>query len=300
MFRIEDFQIQAVTTEVSPVDYGVYLLGAEHYWTKTRGEGIGVAVIDTGIDVDHPDLRPNIKNALDMTGQNDPRDYCGHGSHVSGIIAGCDNGQGIIGIAPKSELHSLKVLNDRSSGDFSPIVQALNWVIGNHSNFGIRVISMSLGSSAECPPIEQALVTLKGLGIVTVCAAGNDGNVAEGNSDVDYPAKLAAKGLCISVGAVDVNSRLASFSSTGLSGEVTLVSPGVDILSTYPGGNYAKMSGTSMATPAISGLIALLLSHHKELTNMDLVKDKLKALSKDLGSIYEFGFGLPNLDQDQT
>jgi len=298
-FELEDFKVLEVVENIDCIDYGIKLLGADCYWSKTRGENIGVAVLDTGIDINHPDLAPNIKMALDFSFSGNPIDVTGHGTHCAGIIAGIDNGVGVIGVAPKSNIYSLKVIADDDGGSFYSIAKALEWVLQNHKEHGIRIVSMSFGADEYYPDIEELFRKFKDLGIITVCAAGNDGNVSKGQSDVSFPARLAAKGLCISVGAIDKNMRLASFSSTGLNGEITLVSPGVEIYSTYLNGRYAKLSGTSMATPAIAGLIALLISYHDHLTNLDLVIDHLRKLSVPLGEGWQFGFGMPRLTNDE-
>jgi len=296
-FELPDYDILNYVQSIETIDYNVKLLGADNYWNKTKGEGITIAVLDTGIDTDHPDLQPNLRLALDFTYDKSPEDIVGHGTHCAGIIAGCDNGVGIIGVAPRASLISLKVISE-NKGNSSTLAKGLRWVIENHKEHNIRIVSMSLGSTAHDFHIEKLLVQLKELGLIVICAAGNSGQGSISKSTISFPARLASKGLCISIGAVDHFLGLAGFSSTGHLGEVTFVSPGVDIYSTFLNGQYIKLSGTSMATPAIAGFVALILATHPEIDTLDEVIAKLKSLAKSLGPLEKFGFGMPKLRPD--
>lgn len=286
--------LEVKTTVVEHIDYGLIMMNIPHMWSKTKGEGVGVVVIDTGIDAGHPDLSPNIKAAYDFTGSpNHGNDIAGHGTHVAGIIAGIDNGVGIIGVAPRCNIYSLKALGDNGSGTYQSIMAALDWVLANHKAHNIKLVNMSLGSPGPFPGDMDILRRLKEEGIIVIVAAGNDGHTAASpnESTVDYPAKYAAQGLCISVGAIDNQKHLAQFSSNGL-GEVTVVGPGVEVLSCYPVSQYARLSGTSMATPAICGLITLMVASGK-VNNLDQAIEELKKMSGDIGPSDKFGFGLP-------
>lgn len=296
-FELPDYDVLNYFQNIETIDYNVKLLGADNYWNKTKGQGITIAVLDTGIDTDHPDLQPNLRLALDFTHDNSPEDVVGHGTHCAGIIAGCDNGVGIIGVAPRASLISLKVLT-QGKGNSSTLAKGLNWVLDNHKEYNIRIVSMSLGSTAHDFHIEKIIKQLKDLGIIVICAAGNSGQGTIRNSTISFPARLASKGLCISIGAVDNYLGLAGFSSTGHLGEVTFVSPGVDIYSTFLNGQYIKLSGTSMATPAIAGFVALILATHPEIDTLEEVVTKLKTLSRSLGPLEKFGFGMPRLRPD--
>lgn len=296
-YELPEYDIFNYYSSVETIDYNVKLLGADNYWNKTKGEGITIAVLDTGIDTDHPDLAPNLKLALDFTHEGNPEDTLGHGTHVAGIIAGCDNGIGVVGVAPRSNLLSLKVIA-QAKGSSSSLTKALRWVLANHKEHGIRIVSMSLGSNSYDYNVEELLKQLKQAGLISVCAAGNSGPSQGLNSTICFPARLAAKGLCISVGAVDSKLDLAGFSSTGNAGEVTFVSPGVEVYSTFLSGNYVKLSGTSMAAPAISGLIALILATHPDIDNLDDAVIKLKDITKSIGPMQKFGFGMPKIRPD--
>ena len=296
-YKLPEYDILNYYRSVESIDYNVKLLGADSYWGKTRGDGIGIAVLDTGIDTDHPDLAPNLKLALDFTHENNPEDSIGHGTHCAGIIAGCDNGLGIIGVAPRASLYSLKVIS-QDRGNTSILGKALDWVIDKHEQHNIRIVSMSLGGSESDRRIEDRIKKLKDRGLIVVCAAGNSGPGSASGSTISFPARLASQGLCISVGAIDGYLGLAGFSSTGRTGEVTFVSPGVEVYSTFLNGQYIKLSGTSMAAPAISGFIALILTTHPEIDTLEEVIVKLRTLTKSLGPIEKFGFGMPKLGPD--
>jgi len=294
-FELPEYSILSYYHNIETIDYNVRLLGADNYWGKTKGEGIGIAILDTGIDADHPDLQPNLKLALDFTHEKNPEDTVGHGTHCAGIIAGCDNNIGIIGVAPRASLYSLKVLGS-SKGNSASLAQALKWVFEHHKEHNIRIVSMSLGSTRTDYAIEGYIAALKKEGLVVICAAGNSGPGSSQRSTINFPARLASKGLCVSIGAVDDRLGLAGFSSTGAAGEVTFVSPGVEVYSTYLNGQYIKLSGTSMATPGISGLAALVLAAHPEITTLESLIDLLKKVTKNLGPIEKFGFGMPRIN----
>lgn len=303
MFRVDSHQVITITTDVAEiVDYGVKMLNIPAHWFETKGEGIGVAILDTGIDLEHPDLKSNLKLALDFSGENDPRDRHGHGTHVAGIIGANDNQSGIIGIAPRCNLFSLKVLTSQGAGTDAMLHNALRWVLHNHKTHNIRVVNMSLGSPEPNPALLQVLIQLRDQGVICLCAAGNEGQAGSGSSTVNFPARYWEQEACMSIGAVNEIERAAFFSSTGPN-HVTFVGPGANIFSTYPGGKYARLSGTSMATPAIVGLVTLLLAAHKPvdldknaLLTLKEVVEHMKEFSKDLGTMgydSQYGWGLP-------
>lgn len=272
------------------IDYGVKAIGAQNEWNETKGRGIRVAVLDTGIDYNHPDLKDRVKGGINFT-TNNPNDYMdrqGHGTHCAGIIAASINGLGVVGVAPEVDLYAVKVLGDNGSGSLDWTIQALDWCIANH----INVVSMSLGSNGSYQQVHDAIKRAYNNGIILIAAAGNDGN---GYGDtIDYPARYPE---VIAVAAIDINENQGSFSSTGY--DVEVASAGVDVLSAYPNNSYARLSGTSMACPHISGAAALLLakSHirYSRLLNPEEIRLLLQMNSKDRGIAGrddKFGFGV--------
>jgi len=217
-------------------------------WRYSEGEEVTVAVIDTGCDIDHEDLKDNLidgYNAID--GTKDVNDINGHGSHVAGTIAAINNGIGMIGTAPKTKIMPIKALGDDGSGNNLTIANAVKWAVDN----GADLITMSLGSPYASRHLEKALDYAERNSVVVFCAAGNSGN----NVDIMYPAKFLTT---ISIGAIDHNLKICNFSCCG--DGLDFLSPGEDILSTTPENTYSKMSGTSMATPFAVGCASLLLS----------------------------------------
>jgi len=253
VFTLKDIKVE----EVFPssygkdiVDWGLQAIQAPAAWKITKGKGIKVGILDTGIDLNHPDLKDNIKAYQDFTkSPYGVLDRQGHGSHVAGIIAGVENGKGIIGVAPQAELYIAKVLGDNGSGSFESIINGLHWAIQQ----GVDIISMSLGCEIEPPEeMHQAIKMAKNAGIILVAATGNE------NHYVDWPGMYDET---IAVSAMNEKHERAYFSNYGIKNEI--MAPGVNILSTYKDGGYARLSGTSMATPIISGSIALYLSFLK-------------------------------------
>lgn len=220
----------------------------------SMGEGIRVAVLDTGCDLSHPDLSDRIEAWQNFSdSRTGPADIVGHGSHCAGIIAANLNQSGIVGVAPLARLLIGKVLGDNGSGNSSAIAAGIRWAIGQ----GAHVISMSLGGSQPDPQTAAAVREAVARGIFVVAAAGNEGP-REGT--VGYP---GGQDEAVCVGAVDSNLNVARFSSRGQ--QLDVAAPGVEIRSCYPGGRYAVFSGTSMATPYVAGCIALLLGYLKKL-----------------------------------
>ena len=249
VLRIPPFKVEAVFTACSEtVDWGIDLLGIQPFWRHTKGGGIKIAVLDTGIALTHPDLQDAILDAKDFTNsRSGPSDTLGHGTAVAGIMAARENSSGVIGVAPKSKLLIAKVLDDNGAGTARAVLDSLNWA----AEQGAHVISMSLGTVTEVPGLHQEIKkAAKRCRII--CAAGNEGPDL---GTVNYPARFPET---ISVGAIDRRRKIAKFSSRG--GTVDIVAPGDRILTTYPPRGLARMNGTSMATPLVSGVVALMLS----------------------------------------
>ncbi|TFD97069.1 S8 family serine peptidase [Jeotgalibacillus sp. R-1-5s-1] len=261
-----------VELEAQQEDYGAGLIGAKRYWdSNLTGKGIKIGIIDSGIDTKHFDLKvTGGASFVDYT--TSYHDDNGHGTHVAGIVAALNNSVGYRGIAPNAELYALKVFDADGGGNISGLVHAIQWAIDHE----LDIINMSLGAQADSTALRLAIEQASKEGLLLVSAAGNDGT-GSGNT-VDYP---AAYPQTIAVGAVDQQLRLAPFSSTGAA--VDLTAPGVLVSSTYFQNQYAKMSGTSMATPYVSAMAALLMEAKPQATATE-IRDLLQKNAKDLGA----------------
>lgn len=258
------------------------MINAPAAWRDTRGEGVVVAVLDTGCDVDHPDLRENIIGGRNFTPDygGDPgnfRDNHYHGTHVAGTIAAADNSVGLLGVAPKAKLLICKVLSGQGSGANDWIAAAIRWCVGWRGPAGERVsiINMSLGGPDYDQNLHLAVKDAVAANILVVCAAGNEGDGNPGTEEISYPAYFPES---TAVGAVDLKAKTANFSNANR--EIDVAGPGVDVYSTYPGGQWARLSGTSMATPHAAGFAALLASKHLKRTGRLPTEPELYAMLK--------------------
>lgn len=227
-------------------NWGVEAFHVQRLRDVTDGKGVIVCVVDTGIDDTHTLLAPNFLEAKDFTGSaSGYKDRNGHGSHCCGTVAATDPR---IGMAPGAKLLAGKGLSDSGSGGGSGIAAAIRWAASK----GADVISMSLGSSSEDRVITSAMQEVAAQGVWIVAAAGNSG---PNTPDVDWPGRSP---YAISVAALAADLSPASFSSGGA--KIDTAFAGVNIWSVKPGGGYASMSGTSMATPGVAGVLALYRS----------------------------------------
>ncbi|WP_230739495.1 S8 family peptidase [Methanooceanicella nereidis] len=264
--------------------WGINRIGSTVAWTASTGAGVKVAVIDTGIDYDHPDLSGNVQggySCVSYTG--DYKDDNGHGTHVAGIVAARNNDIGVVGVAPDAWLYGVKALNKKGSGYTSDVIEGIDWSVAN----GMQVITMSLGSAYEVQALHDAVDNAYANGIVVIAAAGNDYG-----GPINYP---AAYDTVIAVTATDQYDAAASFSNAGP--EAELAAPGVSIYSTYKSGTYAIMSGTSMSTPHVAGAAALLIADG--ITSPEDVRIALRSTAEDLGLSGPdpyYGYGLVNAD----
>jgi subtilisin family serine protease/flagellar hook assembly protein FlgD len=247
---------------------------------KFDGKKIKIAVIDTGIS-NHPDLKVS-GGVTYVEGTTSFKDDNGHGTHVAGTIAALHNKIGVVGAASKSDIYAVKVLNKNGSGSISQVIQGIEWAIENQMN----IISMSLGSTQYSRALHEVIIDANKNGILVIAAAGNSGNR---ENSLLYPAQYPE---VLSVGATDKNHSRANFSSTGP--ELDVVAPGVDILSTTSDGEYGVLSGTSMATPHVTGAAATIWSQDSNLTNEDVIH-KLIQTATPLGEQNEYGHGIINL-----
>jgi major intracellular serine protease len=256
--RVIPYKVENVESQSTGIPYGVRMIEAPTLWEQgVDGEGVVVAILDTGCDVNHPDLAPQIIGGRNFTRDNngDPNiftDTNGHGTHVAGTIAA--HGQ-IMGVAPGAKLLIVKVLDGTGSGTYSGIVNGLNYAINWRGANGerVRIINMSLGGPYDDSRLYAAVKKAVDNNISVVVAAGNEGDNSELTHEISFPGSYNE---VIEVGAIDDVHKMANFSNTNL--ELDVVGPGVMIHSTYLNGQYATLSGTSMATPHISGALALL------------------------------------------
>jgi subtilisin family serine protease len=226
-----------ITWNVSKVGYG-------------DGRGKTAWIVDSGIDMDHPDLNVDqTRSKSFIPNVTSPDDENGHGTHVAGIIGAKNNDFGVLGIASGATLVSCRVLDKDGEGTLSSIIQALSYISVN-AKAG-DVVNMSIGEDETSDILDQQVETLAAKGIYVAIAAGNDSRAA----DLFSPGRANADNI-FTVSAVDSLDNFASFSNYG-NDVVDFAAPGVRILSTYKDGLYAKMSGTSMAAPHIAGLLLL-------------------------------------------
>jgi len=272
--------------------------------TANLGTNIGVAVIDTGIDLKHPDLIENIKgNVTCVNRTSTGNDDNGHGTHVAGTIAARDNAFGVIGVAPEANLYAVKVLDKRGNGSWSSVICGIDWVtqqVKDHPNT-IQVANMSLGGSGNSDnncgntdgdALHQAICRSRDAGITYVVAAGNEKDDAANHVPAAYDdavitvsALVDTDGLSGGFGGntnYGNDDTFASFSNFN-SNIVDLGAPGVSILSSWKGGGYNTISGTSMATPHVSGAAALYIWSNPQSSWVD-VKDSLINVGESLGS----------------
>jgi subtilisin len=289
-----DFKKAASTQEIP---WGITRIGADKAWSRSTGNGVRVAVIDSGIDLDHPDLAANIRGGFNAVNHKDSyNDGFGHGTHVSGIIAALNNTFGVVGTSYNAGLYAVKVLDDSGSGLLSDVIEGLHWAVKNH----MQVANISLEIGQDSPPFHKAIARAVEAGVVVVAAAGNDGAATA------YP---AAYPEVIAVSAVDKDGNVAPWSNTG---KIELAAPGVDVLSTIPGGLipgalYYLSSGTSMASPHVAGTVALLMAtppgrydaNHNGVWDPAEVKMKLRDSAEILPGLTaaQQGWGLVRADR---
>jgi subtilisin family serine protease len=259
---------------------GADILAASAWNTTTGSRSVVVAVIDTGVDTTHPDLAANIwRNPREIPGDNrdndgngyvddvhgwdfangdaDPRDDNGHGTHVAGTIGAVGgNGIGVAGVSWQVSIMPLKFMSGSGSGTTSSAIAAINYATMMRRDFGINVVATnnSWGGAANSLALRSAIAAGGNAGVLFVAAAGN--SASDNDLAPSYPASFADPSV-IAVAASDRMNALAGFSSFGAT-SVDVVAPGAGIYSTLPGGTYGWFSGTSMATPHVTGTIALL------------------------------------------
>ena len=269
---------QHLSISLDPVDD----LGGDQWWldnvnipevwnpsgdfSGASGAGTVVAVVDTGVDLDHREFQGRIVGGYDFVGNDSVADDGhGHGTHVAGIIAAANDGRGVTGAAYSASIMPIRVLDNSGSGSTTDVVAGIRFAADN----GANVINLSLGGGGSSRAMADAVQYASDLGSVVVMAAGNSGG-----SSPEYPAAYALN-YGLAVGAVDQNGDLASFSNR--SGDIELdyvTAPGVNIYSSIPDNRYASYSGTSMATPVVAAAAAILSGHDSSL-GVEAIEDLL-------------------------
>ncbi|MFC1679417.1 S8 family peptidase [Elusimicrobiota bacterium] len=262
--------------------WGIKRVKAPSIWQTTTGKGVKVAIIDTGIDYTHPDIAPNYVggyNAVDP--EADPMDDHGHGTHVAGTI-GAAAAEMVVGVAPRASLYGVKVLDANGGGSYATIIAGIQWAVENRMD----VVNMSLGGPS-IEALEEAVKKAAEAGVVIVAAAGNDPN-ASVSAPARYPETIA-------VSASTFEDELAFFSTTGP--EIDFIAPGHEIDSCWIGGQVARLSGTSMASPHVAGLAALAVSMGAK--GVDEVRTKLRQAAVELPelSATDQGYGMIEADR---
>lgn len=229
------------------------------------GNGIVIAVMDTGCETHHPDLRERIVGVYNFSDEHSRNisiveDLNGHGTHVAGIISGSRNDSGLVGIAPKSSLLILKTLDRYGRGTAKALIEAINYAVDWEGLMGerVRVISLSLGMKDSNSELLRAIKRAIDNNISVVAASGNNGDGNPFTNEYRYP---SAYDEVISVGALQAFNQLATFSNTNE--YVDIYAPGSAIYSTFIEGGYTILSGTSMAAPHVSGTLALLIEEYE-------------------------------------
>jgi len=271
-----------------------------------KGTGVNVAVIDTGIDVKHPDLAANIAGGYNCSsgGTRNYSDGNGHGTHVAGIIAALGNG-GVVGVAPDAKLWAVRVLNDQGSGLFSDVICGIDFVDSKSPAKGgpIKVANMSLGGwgadDGNCgntngDVLHQAICRAVADDVTFVVAAGNAGvdlsqpttfvpgaydEVISASALADVNGAPCGGGGTTSYGADDTFASFSNYATSASDLNHLVGAPGVNIYSTYKGGSYATLSGTSMASPHVAGSAALYVASHPD-ASPAAVRDALKAVGE--------------------
>ncbi len=291
-------KIGQVTAQSETIPTGVSRVAATN--TVNKGQGVNIAVIDTGIYSAHPDLQGAILNSgTSCIRRTSSQDDNGHGTHVSGTIAARNNGIGVVGVAPSAKLVPVKVLDRNGSGTWSSVICGIDWVTNHAAQYNIKVANMSLGgggtSDNNCgntnnDALHKAICRSRDAGVTYVVAAGNsaadaansvpsayDDAVITVSALADSDGNAGGVGAATSYGNDDTFASFSNFGSV-----VDLGAPGVDILSTWKGGGYAILSGTSMATPHVTGAAALYLDAHPGST-WTQVRDGLMTIGEEKG-----------------
>ncbi|MFC7371442.1 S8 family peptidase [Fictibacillus iocasae] len=264
--------------DYSTKQYAPQKVGAEAAWDVTRGSStVKIAVVDTGVDYNHPDLAGKVIKGKDfVTDDNDPMDENKHGTHVAGIAAAStNNGVGMAGLAPNVQILAERVLDADGSGTLDDVAAGIR----HAADSGAQVINLSLGGAVGTKTLEDAVNYAASKGSVVVAAAGNE--------STPLPSYPAYYDKAIAVAATDQNDKIAYFSNYGP--WVDVAAPGVSLYSTVPGGKYENLSGTSMASPVVAGVAGLLASQGKNATQIRTALEGTADKVTGSGTLFKHG-----------
>lgn len=293
LFPFEREEVFSVQDAIQKYGWSVTAFDLPGAWSKSRGEGVKVAVLDTGVDLDHPDLAKNLLPGFNFIEPNkEPWDDNQHGTHVAGIIAAANNEIGMVGVAPEAKIIPIKVLNRNGSGNLVNVAKGIRWAVDEGK---ADLICMSLGSPNPVQEVRKAIQYALSKNAVCFVAAGNAGVTKQVFYPADYPEAIA-------IGSIDENLSRSTFSNTGAN--LDFMAPGGRIFSTVPDNWYAVLSGTSMAAPFATGVAALVLSYVRNnkiklnlKSNVDYInvfkKHTVPVTNKDLkNKAFYQGFGI--------
>lgn len=267
LFPYEKEEVFSIQDSLQKYGWSITAFDLPKVWSKTRGEDVKIAVLDTGCDLNHPDLDKNLLTGINFVEPSkDPWDDNQHGTHVTGIICAENNEMGMVGVAPDAKVMPVKVLDKYGNGNLVNVAKGIRWATDN----GANLICMSLGSPNPVQEVRKAIQYAHSKGVICFVAAGNSGATKKVFYPADYPETIA-------IGSIDENFDRSSFSNTGEN--LDFMAPGGRVFSTIPDNWYAVLSGTSMATPFAVGVAALLLSYakkHKIKINLETADDYRK------------------------
>ena len=268
-------------TKPQIIPWGVKRIQADKVWPVTQGKGIRVAVLDTGIAYDHPDLQPNVKGGVNLLNRFlPPYDHNGHGTHIAGTIGAVNNKIGVVGVAPQVHLFAVKAFNKDGTAKLSDIIKGIDWCINNK----IQIINMSFGFNEPSSTFQEAVNRAHQAGIVMIAASGNKGT----RGRLEYPAQF---GETVAITSINQENKISSFSTIGPS--VDVAAPGEKITSTWLNNSYRELSGTSMAVAHVTGVAALMMSKYRMSTNE--VRSLLRQSAVPIqASAYAQGAGVVN------